>query len=116
VPETREVAVVDVGFEPEAVIGWLEEHDLEPRCCSTPTPTTIMSRACAPCRRRSGASIGSTPATVRLLKHLSEQGAMFGLPPAAAPAVVHDLEDGQRIRLGNQSLVVIHTPGHSRAG
>ena len=32
------------------------------------------------------------------------------------PAPVHDLADGQRIALGDESLEVIHTPGHSPGG
>jgi glyoxylase-like metal-dependent hydrolase (beta-lactamase superfamily II) len=30
--------------------------------------------------------------------------------------VVHDLADGQRIALGQETLEVIHTPGHSPGG
>ncbi len=115
-PETREVAVVDVGFEPEAVIRWLEEHDLEPRLLLNTHAHYDHVAGMRAVQEALGGEYWLHPGDRPLLKHLSEQGAMFGLPPAAAPAVVHDLEDGQRIRLGNQSLVVIHTPGHSPGG
>jgi hydroxyacylglutathione hydrolase len=35
------------------------------------------------------------------------------LPPAAPPAEVNPLSDGQLLPLGNESLSVLHTPGHS---
>jgi len=51
-----------------------------------------------------------------LLERLSVQGAAFGFPPAEPPAPVHDLADGQRLPLGEETLEVIHTPGHSPGG
>ena len=38
---------------------------------------------------------------------------MFGFPPAELPDDPHDLTDGQTLRIGNVSLGVLHTPGHS---
>jgi glyoxylase-like metal-dependent hydrolase (beta-lactamase superfamily II) len=51
-----------------------------------------------------------------LLDHLSEQGAAFGFPPAGPPEGPHDLVHGQTIALGDESIAVIHTPGHSPGG
>jgi glyoxylase-like metal-dependent hydrolase (beta-lactamase superfamily II) len=56
------------------------------------------------------------PADRLLLAMLSEQGAMFGFPPAEAPEAVRDLTDGEIIPLGEEALEVIHTPGHSPGG
>jgi len=44
------------------------------------------------------------------------QAATWGFPPAAAPGSVLDLADGERLALGEESLEVIHTPGHSPGG
>jgi glyoxylase-like metal-dependent hydrolase (beta-lactamase superfamily II) len=48
-----------------------------------------------------------------LLEALTLQGAMFGFPPAEPPEVAHDLVDGERIRIGEEEVQVLFTPGHS---
>ncbi len=40
--------------------------------------------------------------------------AMFGAEPSPAPAIL--LKDGDLITFGNESVSVIHTPGHTRGG
>ncbi len=40
--------------------------------------------------------------------------AMFGAKPSAPPGLL--LKDGDKITFGNESVEVIHTPGHSRGG
>jgi glyoxylase-like metal-dependent hydrolase (beta-lactamase superfamily II) len=56
------------------------------------------------------------PADRFLLDRLSEQGAAFGFPPARAPEGLNELADGQHLILGNETLEVVHTPGHSPGG
>jgi len=115
---TRDCAVVDAGFEPEAVIRWVREQ---------PGPLTVRHLLSTHahydhvCGMRSvqealGGEYWLHPGDRQLLAHLSEQGAVFGFPPARAPAVVHDLVDGQRLVVGGEALEVIHTPGHSPGG
>lgn len=48
-----------------------------------------------------------------LLEALSLQGEMFGFPPAEPAAIGHELVDGEAIRIGEELLEVIFTPGHS---
>ena len=113
---TRETAVVDVGFEPEAVLALLRERKLVPHLLLN--THAHYDHVCG--MRALQEAVGGTywlhPDDRPLLDHLREQGAAFGLPPATAPAVVHDLADGQRLTLGRETLEVIHTPGHSPGG
>jgi len=48
-----------------------------------------------------------------LLAALPERAVLRGLPPIAPPEVAGDLAGGDRIPLGDDELVVLHTPGHS---
>jgi glyoxylase-like metal-dependent hydrolase (beta-lactamase superfamily II) len=110
---TRDTAVVDAGFEPERVIDFVRRHDLPVRLLLA--THAHYDHVCG--MREVAEAVGGEfwlhPADRPLLERLSEQGAMFGFPPAEPPGPVHDLADGQRITLGAETLEVIHTPGHS---
>lgn len=47
------------------------------------------------------------------LPRLLESAAMFGISGARIPNVDFDLADGDRIPIGNLTLRVVHTPGHT---
>jgi len=110
---TRDTALIDVGFEPEAVAALLHERRLTPRLLLNTHAHYDHVCGVRTLQDELGGEFWLHPGDRRLLDHLAEQGAAFGLPAAGAPAVVHDLADGQRIALGDQTLEVIHTPGHS---
>ncbi len=114
----RECAVVDVGFEPEEVVRWVRE---QPEALTVRYLLNTHAHYDHVCGVRAvqevlGGEFWLHPEDRPLLEHLSEQGAAFGFPPARAPEQVHDLADGQRLALGNETLEVIHTPGHSPGG
>lgn len=113
---TREAAVVDAGFDPEAVLErigaervpvrlLLLTHGHYDHVCGM---RQVQVAHPAPCWIH--------PADRPLLAMLSEQGAAFGFPPADPPEDLHDLADGQLLSLGESRLEVIHTPGHSPGG
>ena len=52
----------------------------------------------------------------QILENVNVSAARFGLPPVDKPSVDRWLEDGDKIELGERSLEVIHTPGHSPGG
>ncbi len=115
---TRECAVVDAGFEPEAVIRWVRERK-EPLVVRHLLATHAhYDHVCGmrAVQEALGGDFRLHPADRPLLGRLTEQGRVFGFPPARAPDVVHDLADGERIALGDETLEVIHTPGHSPGG
>ena len=113
---TREAALVDVGFEPEAAIDAVREAQLEVRYLLNTHAHYDHAAGMRVVQESMGGEYWLHPADRPLLDRLSEQGAMFGFPAARAPAVVHDLVDGQRLALGEETLEVIHTPGHSPGG
>jgi hydroxyacylglutathione hydrolase len=113
---TREAAVVDVGFEPEAAIDAVRSADLKVRYLLNTHAHYDHAAGMRAVQEAVGGEYWLHPADRPLLDHLTEQGAAFGFPAAYPPGVVHDLADGQRLPLGEESLEVIHTPGHSPGG
>ncbi len=115
---TGECAVLDVGFEPEAVTHWIETQ---------PGPLLVRhllnthahyDHVCGmrAVQEKLGGRYALHPGDAPLLEHMSEQGLALGFPAADPPLEVHWLEDGQRIALGEETIEVIHTPGHSPGG
>src|SRR5262245_4560035 len=94
---TRETAVVDVGFEPEQVIDAVREAGLDVRYLLNTHAHYDHAAAMRAVQEALGGEYWLHPGDRPLLDRLSEQGAAFGFPDATAPAVVHDLADGQRL-------------------
>jgi glyoxylase-like metal-dependent hydrolase (beta-lactamase superfamily II) len=110
---TGEAAVVDVGFEPEGPVELVERAGWKVRYLLNTHAHYDHVAAMAEVQERLGGSYWLHPGDRPLLAALGVQGAAFGLPPARAPGEIHDLEDGQSLPLGRETLSVIHTPGHS---
>ena len=113
---TRETAVVDVGFEPEAAIDALRAGDLTVRYLLNTHAHYDHVAGMRQVQEAMGGEYWLHPADRPLLDRLAEQGAAFGFPAARPPSVVHDLADGQLLPLGEEALEVIQTPGHSPGG
>lgn len=113
---TREAAVVDAGFEPEAVIEVVRRQGLEVRLLLNTHAHYDHVAGMREVQEAVGGDYWLHPADRPLLDRLSEQGAAFGFPPARAPETVRDLADGQRIPIGKEFVEVLHTPGHSPGG
>ena len=111
--DTKQAAVVDVGFEPEVVVGRLRRRGLTPGLLLNTHAHYDHVCGMRDLQQKLGGEYWLHPDDRPLLEHLAEQGAAFGLPSAAPPEGIHDLADGQRLALGSQILEIIHTPGHS---
>jgi hydroxyacylglutathione hydrolase len=111
-------AVVDVGFGWEEVVRWVRAQPGPPVVRHLLNTHAHYDHVCGmrPVQEALGGTYRLHPADRPLLARLSEQGAIFGFPPARAPDEVNDLADGERLALGDESLEVIHTPGHSPGG
>jgi hydroxyacylglutathione hydrolase len=113
---TRETAVVDVAFEPETVVEAVREAGLRVRYLLNTHAHYDHAAGMRHMQDAVGGDYYLHPADRPLLDALTQQGSMFGLPPARGPDVVHDLVDRMTLPLGDESLEVIHTPGHSPGG
>jgi glyoxylase-like metal-dependent hydrolase (beta-lactamase superfamily II) len=115
-PVTREAAVVDVGFEPDAAIREVRAHGYRVRWLLGTHAHYDHAAGMREVQHACGGVYRLHPADRPLLAILSQQGAMFGFPPADPPDEVEPLADGEFVPLGEESLAVIHTPGHSPGG
>jgi len=113
---TRRAAVIDAGFEPEAVVRAIQSAQLELVMLLNTHGHYDHVCGMRVVQQALGGEYWIHPADRPLIEQLTSQGAMFGLPPAEPPGDVHELADGQRLELGGELLEVIHTPGHSPGG
>lgn len=111
--ETRETAVIDVGFDAEGIAAEIRRHSLTVRYLLNTHAHYDHVAAMADLQQRVGGSYWLHPDDRPLLDGLEQQGLAFGLPAARAPAEIHSLEGGQTLELGRSTIGVIHTPGHS---
>jgi len=112
-PESRDTAVIDVGFEPERVIARIEKDGLKVRWLLATHAHYDHVAAMLPVQRAVGGQFALHPADRPLLERVELQGSMFGLPAVDVPIVELELAEGMRIPLGGQVLDVLHTPGHA---
>lgn len=111
---TGEAAVVDPGFEPETVIETVRREGLRP-------VAVVLTHAHLDHAWGAAAVKAAFPAAplllhagdLPLLRNLPGQAQAFGFPLPEVPA--HDglLEDGEELRVGDDSWRVRHCPGHS---
>jgi hydroxyacylglutathione hydrolase len=111
--DTRETAVIDIGFEAERIVDVVRRQQLEVRYLLNTHAHYDHVGMMAEVQRQLGGTYWLHPADRFLLDALPQQGAAFGLPPQRPPDDVRELFDGQVLELGKQRIEVIHTPGHS---
>jgi len=112
-PLTRETVVLDVGFDPEAVVEFVRRERLNVRWLLATHAHYDHVAAMFLVQRAVGGDFALHPAERPLLANVATQGSMFGLPPVEVPEVALDLAEGQRIPLGEEWLDVLFTPGHA---
>ena len=110
---TLETAVIDVGFEPDAVIERIRRDGLKVRWLLGTHAHFDHAAGMLAVQRAVGGEYALHPLERPLLESVSEQAAAFGFPPADVPELAHELADGEILALGEQQLEVIFTPGHS---
>lgn len=110
---TRAAAVLDAGFEPEAVIAEVRRLGVEVALLLSTHGHYDHLAGMRTVQEAVGGEWWMHPADRFLADSLSEQGALFGFPPAEPPATMRPLADGQRLALGAETLEVLLTPGHS---
>ncbi len=110
---TRQAAVLDVAFEPQTVIAEVRDAGLDVRYLLNTHAHYDHAAGMREAQQALGGDYYLHPDDRPLLDALTQQGAMFGLPPAEGPEVIHDLAHGMKLPLGDSMLEVIHAPGHS---
>jgi hydroxyacylglutathione hydrolase len=107
--------VVDPGFEPDAVVDWIEKHDLTPVAILLTHGHSDHIAGNAAIRERWPSIpilIGRDDAT-KLTDPAGNLSGAFGLALVSPPAD-RLLDDGERLDLAGFALTVVAIPGHSR--
>lgn len=118
-PETRDAVVIDPGGEPGKIAGLLEGTDLVVRAILlTHGHVDHVAATNGVKKRLEGKQGDSIPVYLHprdrvLAAQVPQQCIMFGMPREEAPAVDHELEEGQTLEFGSIQLTVLHTPGHT---
>jgi glyoxylase-like metal-dependent hydrolase (beta-lactamase superfamily II) len=110
---TRDTAVIDVGFDAGEIAREIRAAGLVVRYLLNTHAHYDHIGAMRELQALVGGTYWLHPDDRFLADAITQQGAAFGLPPAQCPNEVHALADGQSLPLGDESLGVIHTPGHS---
>jgi len=112
--ETREGAVVDPGAEAEKIFMAIDRAGIQPVILINTHGHIDHIGYTAELAAETGLPVIGPHRDDRfLLESLDEYGAMLGLPHSGPFEPDQWLDDGDQISLGEQTLQVIHCPGHT---
>ena len=114
---TREAALVDPGGDPELIEMMISEAG-GPKITKIVNTHAHVDHASAvhDMKEAHGVPFHLHPDDGFLLEHIVATARGYGMEGVVQPKVEHELADGQSIELGELSLKIIHTPGHSPGG
>lgn len=115
-PETKMAGVVDPGGDVERIMAAVNTAGLEVQyiIATHGHPDHVCGNRAL--KEATGAGIVMHKADAEFFgkPEVSSYFSMLGMEPSPAPDVI--VEEGDMIRIGNQELSVIHTPGHTPGG
>ena len=111
---TREAAVVDPGGDLDDVLSVVDEEGLKLSRIFLTHAHVDHAAGTAELARRRGVPVEGPHISDRfLIQQLPQYTAMFGLGPAEAFEPSRWLQQGDRVRVGDVELAVLHCPGHT---
>jgi hydroxyacylglutathione hydrolase len=114
--ETGLAAVIDPGDEATRILEAVARRKLNVTAILNTHGHFDHVGANAPLKAATGADIMIHALDTPMLADLASAGRMFGLRVENSPPPDRTLGDGDRIQVGNLTLEVIHTPGHTPGG
>lgn len=111
---TRQAAVVDAGGDIERILTFVQQEGLTVQKLLLTHGHIDHAGGAAELAKQLGVPIeGPQRAESFWLDQLPMQGQMFGFKPSPALTPDRWLEEGDTVSIGNETLSVIHCPGHT---
>jgi glyoxylase-like metal-dependent hydrolase (beta-lactamase superfamily II) len=111
--QTREAMVIDPGDDIEQVLAILQRHGLTVKQIVVTHAHIDHIGGAARLKRVTGAPVLLNANDEALLKMLDVQAGWIGVRPPEAAAIDASLTTGDKLRAGNLTADVLHTPGHT---
>ena len=112
-PDTFECAIVDPGAEAEKIFRLIAEKGLNPTILLNTHGHVDHIGANKDIKDKFNIPLSIHSSDSEMLESVHQFELGFLLGAKASPSADNFLEDGDRIKIGNSFLSVIHTPGHS---
>jgi glyoxylase-like metal-dependent hydrolase (beta-lactamase superfamily II) len=110
---THEAIIVDPGDDAKQVQRYLDKHGLKAKYIVITHAHIDHVGGIEDLKRATGAAVMMHGNDVPLYKEMEAQAEWLGVEPPAIADIDRLLKEGDRLRWGNLSLEVLHTPGHS---
>ncbi len=114
--KTKEAAVIDPGGDPDQILMELARLGLQVKYLINTHGHFDHVGANKRMKAVTGAPILIHAGDAPMLMRLSKDALMFGLTAENSPEPDQNISEGDKIRFGEITLKVIHTPGHSPGG
>lgn len=111
--DSQHAVIVDPGGEPQRLIGEIERSKATLDAIWITHAHVDHVGAIASVKERWNVPVFLHPADRRLYEAAGRQAEVYGLPFEEPPAPDQEFADGQRLKLGNSEMSVMHAPGHS---
>ena len=112
-PHTNALAIVDPGSEPETIIAAVEETGGRPEVIWITHAHVDHIGAIAALKRKWNIPVWLHPNDEPLFRIGGRQAELYGIPYEEPPAPDHAFVEGEKLKLGELALDVMHTPGHA---
>ncbi len=111
--DTKEAAIIDPGDNADEIIRIIEKEGLKPKFIINTHAHFDHIGGVKAIQDHFKIDFILHKEDLFLIENASEQATAFGLKPISKPKVNKYVNNGEKITLGNKSITVIHTPGHS---
>ena len=114
--DTKEAAIIDPGDNADEIISNIEKEGLNPKFIINTHAHFDHIGGVKAIQDHFKIDFILHEGDLFLVENASEQATAFGLKPISKPVVNKNATNGEKVNLGNKSITVIHTPGHSPGG
>lgn len=118
--DTKESIIVDAGCytkdEQNAIVSFIEENNLTLKLMVSTHGHVDHILGNAFIKSKYNVDFAANPEDAQLIQSASTHAISYGFTIEDVPPIDINLNHGDKIRFGNTTLKVIHTPGHSQGG